>query len=141
LIYHLFYNDYSLTCTTIYQYIYVFDKLFFQEYYTVHGQDAVFVAKEVFKTSAVVKYLGSGEYIKYILVYKLYVDIKLMYTLCGDWQNDNDVLCQIWSGTVSWTFRCFFVVVFFISHFPMGDIIMQWNLGFAVLSLQTVQYL
>ncbi|XP_060592306.1 DNA mismatch repair protein Msh2-like, partial [Ruditapes philippinarum] len=31
------------------------------EYYTVHGQDAVFVAKEVFKTSAVVKYLGSGE--------------------------------------------------------------------------------
>ncbi|XP_052811979.1 DNA mismatch repair protein Msh2-like [Mya arenaria] len=31
------------------------------EYYSVHGQDAVFVAKEVFKTTSVVKMLGSGE--------------------------------------------------------------------------------
>ena len=32
----------------------------FQDYYSVHGQDAVFVAKEVFKTTSVVKYLGTG---------------------------------------------------------------------------------
>ena len=39
----------------------------YQEYYTCHGQDAVFVAKEVYKTSGVVKYLGSGMMLHFLL--------------------------------------------------------------------------
>ncbi|XP_048239590.1 DNA mismatch repair protein Msh2-like [Haliotis rufescens] len=35
----------------------VFDRT---EYYTVHGQDALFVAKDVYKTTGVVKHLGTG---------------------------------------------------------------------------------
>jgi len=44
-----------------YTWVHTYKNCFLQEYYTVHGDDAMFTAKEVFRTMGVVKYWTSGE--------------------------------------------------------------------------------
>jgi len=56
----------SVTC--------VFDSflhILWQEYYTVHGVDASFVAREIFKSEGVLRYFGQGNSSHY--VYMMYV--------------------------------------------------------------------
>ncbi|BFZ23354.1 hypothetical protein BsWGS_26393 [Bradybaena similaris] len=46
----------------------VFDRT---DYYTVHGQDALFVAKEVFRTSGVVKFIGGSQKLESVSMSKM----------------------------------------------------------------------
>ena len=40
----------------------------FQDYYTVHGQDAIFAAKEIFRSMGVVKYWGKIAIVNYVMI-------------------------------------------------------------------------
>ncbi|KAG1678939.1 DNA mismatch repair protein Msh2 [Nymphon striatum] len=66
----------------------VFDR---NEYYTVHGQDALFCAKEIYKTTSVLKYFGSGKYLKLENLYQSMIEAETLEDLYNRLQL---VLCR-----------------------------------------------